>query len=65
MSVNNLGYCLYLGATQYDENYNIVPSGDGWKILLGEAPDGRKTLKFVYVASDLTETTMDELDPPA
>lgn len=64
MSISVLSDCLYLGATGYDENYNVIPLGDGWKICLGQTLDGRASLKFIYVASDLSETVCDELDPP-
>jgi hypothetical protein len=62
--VNILNDSLYLGATQYDENFSVVPAGNGWKIKLGGEIEGRKTLDFIYVAADLTETLCQTIYPP-
>lgn len=44
MSINILLDSLYFGAIQYDEMFNIIPAGNGWKIKIVDGPDGWKIL---------------------
>ena len=52
---------LYFGATEYDENFNNIPAGNGWCIHTKLKEDGRYSLVFSYIDADNVEHQVTEI----
>lgn len=61
----NLGDSLFLGQITTDEQCNIQPLPNGWKIKLVENVDGTWRMVFIYINLEGTEIEMYNFNPPS